>query len=327
MKAGVRSPLKHFSEKDTCIVLVSMKVEATVQQKATRLWHEMKRYKIAYLFISPFFILWLIFGLFPLLWSLQLSFTRWDGFSPMKFIGLTNYERILTDPIFWQAVSNTIYLWLGHIVIMFALALFLAVVLNMKSLRGKVFFRMVWFMPYVVGTAGIALVFGLVFDQHYGPLNAVLGQSIPWLVDADWTKITVIIFNNWQITGFWLLLLLAALQGIDPGLYEAAMIDGANALQRFRHITIPGLAPVLFFTFILETTGSIRIFTQPFVLYGAQGGPAGSSLSIVMYLYNNAFGNQRYGYASAVGWILFVMLIAVSVLQIWRGRRQALEIS
>jgi cellobiose transport system permease protein len=295
--------------------------------KQAELWHDVKRYKFAYLFIGPFFILWVIFGLFPLLWSLQLSFTRWDGFSPMKYVGAQNYERILTDPLFWQAVSNTLYLWLGHILIMFALALFLAVVLNMKALRGKVFFRAVWFTPFVMGTAGVALVFGLIFDQHYGPLNAILGRQIPWLVDPAWTKISVIIFNNWQITGFWVLLLLAGLQGIDPGLYEAAMIDGANALQRFRHITIPGLAPVLFFAFISETVGSIRIFTQPFVLFGGGGGPAGSSLSIVMYLYNNAFGNQKYGYASAVGWILFVMLIGIAAFQVWRWRKQALEIT
>lgn len=295
--------------------------------KRVRLWRDAKRFKYAYLFIAPFFILWLVFGLFPLLWSLFLSFHRWNGFSEMKYVGLQNYQRILDDPVFWQAVSNTIYLWLGHIVIMFVLALFLAVVLNMKSLRGRVFFRAVWFTPYVLGTAGIALVFGLIFDQHYGPLNAVLGQQIPWLTDPSWTKISVIIFNNWQITGFWVLLLLAGLQGIDPVLYEAAMIDGANALQRFRHVTIPALAPVLFFAFISESIGSIRIFTQPYVLLGSNGGTGGSSLSIVMYLYNNAFGNQKFGYASAVGWILFVMLVGVAAIQIWRFRNQALEIA
>src|SRR5215510_5357895 len=237
------------------------------QTKQAQLWHDIKRNRYAYLFIAPFFILWLIFGLFPLLWSLQLSFTRWDGFGPMAFVGLQNYQRILADPVFWQAVSNTIYMWLGHIIILFALALFLAVVLNMKFLRGRTFFRVVWFTPYVMGTAGLALVFGLIFDQHYGPLNAILGRQIPWLVDPSWSKISVIIFNNWQITGFWLLLILAGLQSIDPGLYEAAMIDGANAVQRFRHVTIPGLAPVLFFASISESIGSIRIFTQPYVLF------------------------------------------------------------
>ncbi len=299
-----------------------------MQRKTSgQLWQNIKRYRYAYLFISPFFVIWLAFGLFPLLWSLQLSVNRWNGFSPMRFVGMRHYQRILTDPAFWQAVSNTVYLWLGHIIIMFAMALALAAVFNLKHLAGKSFFRAVWFMPYVVGTAGVALVFGLVFDQHYGPINRFLGTSIPWLTDPDWTKISVIIFNNWQITGFWMMLLLAGMQIIDPGLYEAAMIDGANALQRFRRITIPGLAPVLFFCFISETIGSIRIFTQPFVLFGAEGGPAGSSLSVVMYLYNQAFANQKFGYASAVGWILFLMLVVVSGLQLWRWSKQGLEIT
>lgn len=301
------------------------------RRRKGRLRSSIIRYRAAYLFISPFYILWLIFGLFPLVWSLYLSLQQWDGFGPMTSVGLRNYRNILKDSVFGQAVRNTLYLWWGHIIIMFALALFLAVVLDIKSLKGKTLFRTAYFSPFVMGTAAIALVFGLVFNKDYGPLNAVLGlfgiKPIPWLISPDWTKITVIIFNLWQVTGFWMLLLLAGLQGIDRTLYEAAMIDGANALQRFWHVTIPGLAPVLFFCFISETIGSIRIFTQPFILFGGEGAPARSALTITMYLYNNAFGYYKFGYAAAVGWILFAGLVVVSAIQVRAWYRQALEIT
>ncbi len=301
------------------------------RKRPRRPWATLRRHQAAYLFISPFYVLWLIFGLFPLLWSLYLSGQQWDGFGKMRSAGLSNYAGILRDGVFWQAVRNTLYLWWGHIVIMFVLALLLAVLLNLKRLRGKTFFRTVVFSPFVMGTAAISLVFGLVFDKDYGPLNAFLGlfgiAPVPWLISPDYTKPAVIIFNIWQITGFWVLLLLAGMQGIDTTLYEAAMIDGANAWQRFWHITIPGLIPVLFFCFIMETMGSIRIFTQPFILLRGGGGPGRSALTITMYLYNSAFAEYRFGYAAAVGWVLFALLVVVSAIQVRVAYRQALEIA
>jgi ABC-type sugar transport system permease subunit len=232
--------------------------------------------------------------------------------------------------VFWQAVKNTVVLWWGHIIILFLLALGLALVLDLRTLRGRTLFRTVYFSPYVMGTAAVALAFGLVFNTDYGPLNALLGVfgigPIPWMTSPDWTKPTVIIFNIWQITGFWMLILLAGLQGIDRALHEAAMIDGANALQRTWHVTIPGLAPVLAFAFIMETMGSIRIFTQPFILFGANGGSGHSALTITMYLYNSAFGYFKFGYAAAIGWVLFAALVVVSAIQVRATYRQTLQL-
>jgi lactose/L-arabinose transport system permease protein len=275
------------------------------------------RYRYAYLFISPFFIGFLVFDAFPFVFSIFLSFKEWSGFGEMTPRGIDNYRRVFNDSRFILSLKNTIYLWLGHIFIMLALALILAVILNSRKLRGKVLYRASAYLPNVTATAAMALVFGLVFDSQFGILNTALKAinlpPVPWLTDVAWAKPSIIILNVWNITGWYMILLLAGLQSIDPVIYEAAEVDGANVLQKFFYITIPSLRRIIFFAFIIETIGSFQIFTEPQVLTG--GGPSNSTLSVSLYLYNTAFKYNKFGYSSAMAMVLFGIIVVASLVQ------------
>jgi len=278
-----------------------------------RLW----RSRNAYLFIAPFYVGFLIFDAFPIIFSAYLSLQKWSGLGEMKFRGFANYVRIPNDSRFVISMKNTVYMWLGHIFIMLALALLLAIILNSKSIRGRFIYRAIFYLPNVTATAAMALVFSLVFDARFGILNTGLNAlslpSIPWLTDVAWSKPSVIILNIWNATGWYMLVLLAGLQSIDPILYEVAEMDGANAFNKFLHITLPSLKEILSFCFIVETIGSFEIFTEPYVLTG--GGPMNSSLSISLYLYNSAFKYNKFGYAAAMSFVLFAIIVAASLIQ------------
>jgi len=266
-------------------------------QRKRPLLQRMYRYRMAYLFISPFLIGFLVFDVFPILFSLYLSFQEWNGFGEMRFRGWANYLRVFSDNRFIQSLGNTIYMWLGHIFIMLALALFLAVLLNSRSLRMKSLYRVSAYLPNVTATAAMALVFSLVFDTQFGVLNTGLKAlhlpPVPWLSDASWAKPSIIILNIWNITGWYMILFLAGLQNIDPLLYEAAEVDGANILQKFFFITLPGLRR--------------KVLTN--------GGPMNSTLSTSLYLYNTAFRYNKFGYASAMSFVLLVIIIIASIIQ------------
>ncbi len=279
----------------------------------SRVW----RSRNAYLFIAPFYIGFLIFDAFPIFFSAYLSFHKWSGLGEMKFRGFANYTHIFKDSRFRVSLYNTTYMWLGHIFIMLALAFLLAVVLNSKLVRGRHVYRGIFYLPNVTATAAMALVFGLVFDTHFGVLNVGLNAiglpSIPWLTDVAWAKPSVIILNIWNSTGWYMVILLAGLQSIDPVLYEAAKVDGANALHELWYITLPSLRRILFFCFIVETIGSFEIFTEPYVLTG--GGPLNSTLSVSLYLYNSAFKYNKFGYSAAMSFVLFAIIVVASLLQ------------
>jgi ABC-type sugar transport system permease subunit len=284
-----------------------------------RMWSS----RTAYLFIAPFYILFVIFGLFPILFSFYLSFVTWSGFDQLRFVGLGNFRTLFGDDLFWTSLRNTIYLWLGHIFILLIISLFLALILNARWLGLRGLYRAMVYLPNTTATAAVALVFALIFDYHSGVLNNVLGHvgisNINWTGSTDWSKPSIIILNIWNMAGWYMLILLAGLQTIDPQLYEAASIDGANGLQKLRYVTLPGMRRVLFFCFIIETIGSLQIFTEPFIL--THGGPENSSLSLAMYLYQNAFEFFRLGYAGAIALVIFLLTVVVSVGQalFWRG--------
>jgi ABC-type sugar transport system permease subunit len=294
-----------------------MTTTAITKPPKKRLLQEIWRYRYAYLFISPFFIGFLIFDAFPISFSAFLSFQEWSGFGEMTYKGLANYQRVFNDSRFILSLKNTVYLWLGHIFIMLALALILAVILDSGKLRGKVLYRASVYLPNVTATAAMALVFGLVFDSQFGILNSALKAvnlpPVPWLTDVAWAKPSIIILNIWNITGWYMILLLAGLQSINPIIYEAAEVDGANVLQRFLYITIPSLRRIIFFAFIIETIGSFQIFTEPQVLTG--GGPSNSTLSTSLYLYNTAFKYNKFGYSSAMAFVLFGIIVIASLIQ------------
>lgn len=286
----------------------------------TRIWG----YRAAYLFISPFFILFSIFGVFPIGFALYLSFVKWRGFGAMRWVGLGNYVRLFGDDRFWLSIWNTIYLWSGHIFIMLGMALILAVILN-SAIKMRVVYRTIIFLPTCAAVVAMALVFKFIYQYQWGILNLVLTKvglsKIPWIASTEWSKISVILFNIWTDTGWYMIIYLAGLQSINPQLYEAAKIDGANTLKQFFYITIPSLRGIIFFTFIVETIWALRIFTHPYVL--TRGGPENSTLVATLFLYKNAFQYLRFGYAATIGVALFVIVLAISLIQIKLGKKWA----
>jgi len=289
------------------------------------LFARMWRARNAYLFIAPFYVAFLIFGLGPILFSFYLSLVTWSGFDQIRFVGLHNFQLLFGDDLFWTALDNTMYLWLGHIFIMLALALVLALLLNARWLKFRGAFRAIVYLPNVGATAAVALVFAMIFDTNYGVLNHLLHlvglPAVNWLGSADWSKPSIIILNIWNITGWFMLILLAGLQTVDPVLYEAAAIDGANGFRKLLHVTLPGLRKILLFCFIIETIGSLQVFAEPLVL--TQGGPDNSSLSLALYLYQTGITNLRLGYAGAISLALFVLTVTFSLVQAWFFRGEA----
>jgi ABC-type sugar transport system permease subunit len=276
---------------------------------------KIKRYRNAYIFISPFYILFIIFGFFPLFYMLYLGFYQWNGFGSMKFIGLRNYVSMFGDELFWISTGNTIYVWLVHIFIMIFFALIIAVILNSPIVKARIIYRTFLFLPYCVAIIAASFVFGLIFDLNHGVLNYILNiigiNSIPWLASSKCSKNAIVLLNMWRVSGWFIVVLLAGLQNIDVSVYEAAKIDGANVIQELWYITIPLLKPIILFCFIIDTIGSFKLFTESYIL--TSGGPANSSLSLVFYIYNKAFRDLKVGYSSAISIMLLIIIILVSL--------------
>jgi cellobiose transport system permease protein len=285
----------------------------------TRMW----KARLAYGFIAPFYVLFAVFGIFPIGYSVYLAFFQWSGLGPRVFVGLQNFTTLFGDSEFITSVENTLILWLGHIFILLAISLGLAMLVNMAQLRFKPFYRLVIFAPNMAAVVAMALVFSLVFTYKLGLLDQVLGHlgvDVNWLGSSAWSKPSIMILNGWDMAGFYMLVFLAGLQTIDASLYEAAKVDGAGPIRRFWHITLPGLKRILFFAFILESIGSMQIFVEPSVL--TNGGPGTSSTSVGLYLYSTAFQYLKLGYASAMSIALFVLTVAVTVIVGWFWRGQ-----
>jgi ABC-type sugar transport system permease subunit len=280
-----------------------------------RIW----RARLVYAFIAPFFVLFAIFQFFPLIWSLWLSFHEWNG-----LVGWRNYRFLLRDEMFLDALFNTSVYWMAKSLLIIPLSLLLASLLNHIWLKGKSAYRTLMFLPYVTATVAVGLIFSMIFDFHSGLINTLLRdlgmRPQPWLTSVEMSKIPVVILSVWRTTPFFTLIVLSGMQGINPDLYEAAKVDGASGWQRFLAITIPVLAPILFFCFITISIDSFRIFTEPYIL--TQGGPGTSSLSIVQYLYINGFRIFKLGMAATVGWALTLILLVISAAHLYALRRQ-----
>jgi ABC-type sugar transport system permease subunit len=276
---------------------------------ARRIW----RARSAYAFIAPFYILFAIFGLFPIVYSVYLAFYTWSGLGPKVYVGWSNFSELLGDSEFWTSVQNTIFLWLGHIFILFIVSLCLALLVNLAWLQGRSIYRGIILAPYMAAIAATSLIFSLIFTAKLGFFDEILahvGVDINFLGSAAWSKPSIIILNIWDIAGFYMLIFLAGLQTIDLDLYEAARVDGASSWKRFWHVTLPGMRGTIIFAFIIETIGSLQIFTEPSVLTG--GGPGFSSTSIGLYLYDTAFVYSKLGYAAAMSIALFILTVGVT---------------
>ena len=300
-------------------------------QSRRMLWRDIKANRVAYVYIAPFFILFAIFGLFPILSGLYISFFRWDGVGAMKWKGLENYTRLFTDPTFLLAMKNTLFIGVvAHIPILFG-GLVLAYMLNGKFVKFQNVFKTVYFLPMVTSAVAVTIVFQVLFGYNFGLINyflAMLGiPPVNWLGGAgEYLKTAIIIMFSWKWIGWNMVIYLAGMQGISEDIYEAATIDGATAPQVFFRITLPLLKPIILFTLIQSTIGTVNLFTEPYVLTNSlTGGTNNMGLTMMMYLLNKApKGNNIYGLASAAAYVITVIVILISlVFQRMLGDRDA----
>lgn len=271
-----------------------------------------------FLYLAPALILILIFQIIPIFYAFYLSFFNWDMITPKIFVGLKNYANLLLEPDFWKSVLITFYYVIVAIPVGLGLALLIAVMLNNK-IKGTSFFRTSFFLPYIVSVTAISLVWLWIYNSNeYGLLNYILGifgvKPIKWLEDSKWAMPAIIIMLIWKNLGFNIIIFLTRLQNIDQSYYEAAEIDGASKFQQFIYITLPLLKPTTIFLITVSTIFAFRIFPSVYVLT-PEGGPNGSTTTIVFYLYKNAYEQFRIGYAASIAYVLFFIILFVTLIQ------------
>jgi multiple sugar transport system permease protein len=278
---------------------------------------------VAYSFIAPNFIGFAVFTLIPLVFALLLSLLRWDGANPIEFAGLENFARLLGDQIFHQALWNTFIYTAGVVPLTMVSSLFLALLLNQK-LRGKNFFRTVAFFPYVASLVAVSAVWKFIFSPTLGPVNNLLSamtgipvEGLPgWMADRFWAIPTVIFFSVWKNMGYYMVIYLAGLQGVNAELYEAASLDGTNAWQKFWHVTLPQLAPTTFFIMMMLIISSFKVYDIFINIFAGGDNQLTNTTRVLVYqIYNTAFRSLEYGYASAIAMILFVVVVGITLIQ------------
>lgn len=275
-----------------------------------------------WLFLAPFLLSFGTFIAWPAVRSLILAFEQTYGPRTIAFVGTANFRFMLHDPSFWTAVGNTLVFTVAAVLVQIPAALGLALLLNRSDLRGRRFFRIVFFSPSIVGLAFVAIIFSMMLEKRTGFINSSLHSLIPaWDPDFPWLEHYVmpslIIAQLWLSAGFYMVYFLAALQNVPGELLDAANIDGASPWQRFRHVTLPEIRPVLNIIMLLVITGSFQLFELPFLLYNdtAGNGPDNSALTVVTYLYQTGFRSGDLGYASAIGWVLTLVLVGFALAQ------------
>ncbi|AZK48767.1 carbohydrate ABC transporter permease [Paenibacillus lentus] len=290
-------------------------------------WTETRRSRLtAYTFISPFFILFSIFGLYPIFFTIYLSFFKWDALGPMKFVGFRNYELITSDPTFWISFSNTLIMALMGTVPQLIMALFVAIMLNSALNKFKNTSRILFFMPNITSIVAVALVFSTMFGNN-GMINWLLNtmgmESMAF--NSGWwgVKIAISTMVMWRWMGYNAIIFLSGLQSIPTDIYEAAKIDGASRGQQMIYITLPLLRPFIIFVTLISTIGALQLFTEPYVFLGQSG--TGSTrqegVTMVTYLYSEAFRNGFFGTAAATAVMLFAFTIIFSVLNMMISSR------
>lgn len=301
-----------------------MPAKPTSLPLATR-WNNFQRRSAPYIFISPFFLLFLVFGLFPILFLLYLSFQEWQpaaGLGTMQFVGWRNYTDNLTDPTFWQSLRNTVSLALLAGVPQHLIAIPLAFAINtgLRRLQGLV--TAVYFLPYITSVVAITVIFFTLFSWQYGVINAALSslrnlpligalvpaEKINWLGQREFLQPAIAMVVVWRFTGWNIVLYLSGLQAIPRDLYEAASVDGATKWQQFRLITLPLLRPIMFLAVTLTLIGNLQLFEEPFILTNGSGGVGQMGLTTVMYMYRTYVAYADAGVASAMSWLLFMVI-------------------
>jgi multiple sugar transport system permease protein len=280
-------------------------------------------------FIAPNLAAIAVFMIFPLGFSLYMAFQKWDLFTAPKFVGWANFRRLFTgDPLFAIALRNTLVFTIGTMVPTVVVSLLIAATLNRK-IKGLGFFRTAVFLPLAVSSVVMAVVWRFVFDTDNGLVNIMLGWigvgPIPWLVDPKWAMVSLCLVSIWKSVPFATAVLLAAMQGVSEELYEAAKIDGAGEMRRFFAITVPLIRGALSFVVVISIINSVQAFDQAYVLTGGHGGPESGTYVFGIMLFQNAFAFSDFGYASALAWVVFAILLVVTVLQLRFSRNNSLE--
>lgn len=277
--------------------------------------------KVGYLFISPFFLVFFLFNAYPILFTLYLSMTRYKGFGEKVFIGADNFKLLFADPNLVTAFTNTIKIWGVNIVFQLFLALLLVMIFSdiKYKVKGLGFFRVIFYLPNLIAAATIALIFMKLLDKDYGVVNQVLfnigwiDEPIGWLTKPIIAQMSVSGIQTWMWFGNSFILFMASVQAVSKEIYEAARIDGAGRFQVLMNITIPSIKPILMYVMVTGLIGGLQLFDIPFLITDGRGFPEGSLNTMIVYIYNMAFVHRNYGYASALSFALFMVIMTFTV--------------
>lgn len=283
--------------------------------------NKLRQNATAYLFLSPWLLSFLVFSLFPIIFSLYLSFTE-TGLLKLEsnWVGITNYLDTLSDPVFKKAFWNTLYFVAVTVPITTILSMVLAIAVNSR-IPGKIFFRVSFFMPTVTSVIVVSMMFMLLYAPS-GILNSILGtfgiQKVQWLLDIRTAFPSIMAMSIWTAVGFYMLMYVAALQSIPTSLYEAAIIDGAGLWSQFMNVTLPHLRHMSILVIVMNTINSLQVFSEVYVM--TKGGPLNSTTTMVLYMYNTAFSSLQLGKGSAIAYILMIFIMLISAVQMWLMR-------
>lgn len=291
-------------------------LEAKIHRLAEKLFNNQKF--AAWLFILPALAGTIVFIIIPVICSFGLSFVKWDLINPIRFAGLENYREIFTEPLFFKIFMNTIVFALSTSFFGIIIPLILACILNSK-IRGSEFFKTAYFLPFITPMIVIGIIWEWIFDPNIGLLANVLNIHINWLYDANFAMPALIIVSVWKLIGYNMIIFLSSLSGISNSMFEAAKIDGANAYQTFKNVTVPLLSPTIFFVVIITAISSFQVFDLIYLM--TQGGPLDSTNVLVYAIYKNAFEYFNIGKASAIAYVLFVIILALTLCQ-WKLRKK-----
>lgn len=272
----------------------------------------------AWIFIAPAILGTFIFILIPVICSFGLSFTSWDMLNPINFVGFENYKLLLKDGLFYKILLNTIVFALSTSILGVIIPLILAAILNSK-IRGSEFYKTAYFLPFITPMVVVGIVWAWIFDPNIGFLNQVLNIHINWLYDSKFAMPALIIVSVWKLIGYNMIIFLSAFSSVSQSLFEAAKIDGANAYQTFKNVTIPLLSPTIFFVVIITAISSFQVFDLIYLM--TQGGPFDSTNVLVYSIYKNAFEYFNIGKASAIAYVLFVIILVLTLIQ-WHFRKK-----
>lgn len=272
----------------------------------------------AWIFVFPALLGMLIFIIIPIFFSFGLSFAKWDLLNPIQFVGLDNYKEIFTEPLFGKILLNTVVFALATSFFGVIIPLILAAIMNSK-IRGTDFFKTAYFLPFITPMIVIGIVWEWIFDPNIGLLNKVLQVHINWLYDPHWAMPALILVSVWKLIGYNMIIFLSGFSGISNSMFEAAKIDGANPVETFFYVTIPLLSPTIFFVVIITAVSSFQIFDLIYLM--TQGGPLDSTNVLVYAIYKNAFEYFNAGKASAIAYVLFVIILVLTLLQ-WNMRKK-----